>query len=200
MTALPQRKTYPPEEYLALEREAEEKSEFHDGVIVRRASSDIDHVSIMVNLASEIHTQIKQKRQARVLMCDMKIRTPDARYFFYPDILVLLDKPIFNDRETDVVLNPGIIVEIISKETAAFDRNDKFLIYQKFESLKEYILVDQRIPRVEKFVRSDTRVWNYKAVSGLEKSIKFQTIESEIRLFETYRSVETTENYKEVNL
>ncbi len=85
MSALTKRKKYTPEEYLALEREAKEKSEFHDGKTIPRAGSNIDHVSIMVNFACELHTQIKQKN-GKVLMCDMKVRTPDSRYFFYPDI------------------------------------------------------------------------------------------------------------------
>ena len=133
-------------------------------------------------------------------MCDMKVRTPDARYFFYPDILVLLEKSIFNDKETDVVLNPNVVIEIVSDETEAFDRGDKFFVYQQFESLKEYVLVDQRVSRVESFVKNSKRVWNYRAVPGLKSSIMLETVEAEIRLDEIYRDVEATENCKEENL
>ncbi len=97
-------------------------------------------------------------------------------------------------------MNPGIIIEIMSEKTEAFDRGDKFFVYQTFESLKEYILVDQRISRIEKFVRNDEKVWSCEAVSGLENSIKFETIEAQIRLGEVYRSVKTVESYKEENL
>ena len=190
MLALSKKKKYTPEEYLALEREAKEKSEFHDGKIVPRASSDIDHVSIMVNFACELHTQIKQ-RKAKVMMCDMKVRTPDSHYFLYPDILVLLEKSVFHDEETDVILNPSIIVEIVSEETEAFDKGSKFFVYQEFQSLKEYVLVDQRIPRVEKFVRESKRVWNYSSILGLENSVRFETVEAKIYLNEIYQNIET---------
>ena len=88
-------------------------------------------------------------------------------------------------------MNPSIIVEIVSEETEAFDKGNKFFIYQEFQSLKEYVLVDQRIPRVEKFVRESKRVWNYSSILGLENSVRFETVEAKIYLNEIYRNIET---------
>ncbi len=103
----------------------------------------------------------------------------------------MLEKTIFHDKQTDVILNPSIIVEIVSKETEAFDRGNKFFVYQEFESLKEYILIDQKIPRGEKFVRESKRVWNYSSILGLEKSVRFETVEAKLNLNEIYRNTET---------
>ncbi len=123
MATLAKKKIYKPEEYLALERPAEEKSEFLNGNIIRRADSDVNHITLMMNIAMECRQQLKNK-EARVLMCDMKVRTSKSQHFLYPDVLIYSGKAEFHDEEKDVILNPQIIFEIVSKETAAFDRGD----------------------------------------------------------------------------
>lgn len=133
MSALPKTKIYTPEEYLALEREAEEMSAFHDGKIVPRASSNIDHARIMSNVSRELGLIVRPER-IQVLPVGLKVRTLDSKYFLYPDILVLHSKPISHDSEEDVILNPYLVIEIYTKETSRFDRNDKFVIYQSFKN------------------------------------------------------------------
>ena len=119
MTALPKKKIYTPEEYLVLERKAVEKSEFHYGEIIQRASSNENHITLMMNVAIECRQQLKGK-EAKVLMCDMKVRTPDSTYFLYPDVLIYMEKARFHDDEKDVMLNPQIVFEVVSNETSSF--------------------------------------------------------------------------------
>lgn len=185
------RKQYTAEEYLILEREAEEKSEYHDGKIIPRASSDINHITLMMNVACELRRKLS-KKDVRVLMCDMKVRTPDSRYFFYPDVLIYRSKPEFHDKETDVILNPLLIVEIVSKQTAAFDRGEKFCIYREFESLNEYILIDQNRTLVERYSRQIDNDWA--SESFTENEIYFSSIGTTLEISEIYDSIEFEEN------
>ncbi len=198
MMALPKKKKYTPEEYLVLEREEEEKSEFHNGKIIKRAGSDIDHATIMGNFSCELSSNIRPKK-AEVIVCGLKVKTVDSNYFFYPDLLVSCKNPIFHDMERDVILNPKIVIEIYSKETAGFDRNDKFIVYQRFKSIKELVFVSQYKPIIEIFSRLDKNIWNYKAAIGLKDSIKFDSVKAEVKLEKIYRYIKINQNIYERN-
>jgi Uma2 family endonuclease len=191
MSALSKKKTYTPDEYLILERKAEEKSEYHDGKIVSRASSDINHITLMMNVACELHGKLKAKG-FRILMSDMKVRTPDSRYFLYPDVLIYRSKPKFHDEETDVILNPQVVVEIVSKETTAFDHSDKFCIYREFNSLNEYVLIDQNQILVESYSRQIDNSWAIKSFT--ENEMRFLSIGTTLEMSEIYDSIEFEEN------
>ena len=193
MTALPKKKKHTPEEYLALERQAKEKNEYHDGKITLRASSDENHITLTMNVACELRRKLKTK-DTRVLMCDMKVRTPNSRYFFYPDVLVYQSKAEFHDEETDVLLNPKIVIEIVSKETSAFDHGDKFRIYQEFESLNEYMLIDQNRKMVERFLRRFDGIWTYEIFTDVKSEVLFSSIETKLKFDEIYELVQFEES------
>ncbi len=197
MTALPKRKKYTPEEYLALEREAEEKSEFYEGKIIPRISGSIDRAQIIANVSRELSSMINPEKDS-VLPCGLKVRSADYN-FFYPDVLVLNEKPIFHDSEKDVILNPKIVVEIISNETANIDRSDKFIEYQQFESVKEIVFIRQKYAIVETYSRLDERFWNYKVVIGLKKSAEFESLKVKIKLEKIYNKVKVSQSIYERN-
>jgi Uma2 family endonuclease len=182
-------KRYTPEEYLALERKAEEMSEYHFGKIVPRASSDIDHIRIMSNVVCEFGKQLREK-EIDVLGVGLKVRDAGSNYFLYPDVLILKDKPIFHDKEKDVILNPTVVVEIYTRETSQFDRNDKFVVYQQFESIKEIMFVSHYQPLVETFCRVKGNSWQHNHAKGLENTLEFNSLNTKIKLSEIYDLVE----------
>ncbi len=185
-----QRDTYiSPEEYLAFERAAEYKSEYLDGVIYAMTGASLDHIQIVGNITHELSDQLNA-RPCRVLANEMKVRMSDSRKFFYPDVTVLCDKPQFHDERTDIILNPLLIIEVLSKSTEAFDRGAKFQAYQGLDSLREYLLVAQDKPAVEQFVRRPDGSWTYRAVSGLESSLLLPSVECTLGLSAVYHQVE----------
>lgn len=178
-----------PEEYLALERRAEQKSEYVDGAVFAMSGASLRHNTIVANVIVELGRQLRG-RDCRVLASDMKVRVPDSRRFFYPDVSVVCGEPQFHDERSDVLLNPTLIVEVLSESTAAFDRGDKFQAYQQLESLKEYLLISQDKKVVEQYVRQTRDVWSYTATVGLESSLSLPSIECTLSLGATYDKAE----------
>ncbi len=174
-----------PEEYLTFERQAEDKSEYIDGVIYAMSGASLRHNTIVSNLIIEIGTQIKD-RQCRALPSDMKVRLPDSRKFFYPDVSVVCGEPQFHDERTDVLLNPILVIEVLSESTAAFDRGEKFQAYQLIESLQEYILISQDKHFIEQYVRQSTGSWIYTATVGLESIVTLSSIACTLSLGTVY--------------
>jgi Uma2 family endonuclease len=119
----------------------------------------------------------------------MKVRMPDSRKFFYPDVTVLCGDPQFHDERTDTILNPLLIIEVLSKSTEAFDRGGKFHAYQQLESLQEYLLVAQDRPAVEQYVRQPDGTWTYRAAVGIESSLPLPSIECTLGLSAVYDRV-----------
>ncbi|MDT5157648.1 MAG: hypothetical protein QOC99_3971 [Acidobacteriota bacterium] len=178
-----------PEEYLAAERQTETKNEYADGVVYEVPGANCRHVLIVSALATEIGLQLR-KRPYRVLISQMKVRLQDSRKFFYPDVSVIDDEVQFHDEQTDVILNPIVIIEVMSESTEAFDRGAKFLAYQTLDSLNEYLLVAQDRPVIEHYVRDGRSKWTYKLTSGLESSLALPSIECTLNLSAVYDKVD----------
>ena len=177
-----------PDEYLATQRLSEDRAEYLDGVVYPMTGATINHARIVLSLAAELLNQLRG-RECDVLQTDMKVRMPDSKKFFYPDVLVLCGEPQFHDDRTDVILNPDIIIEVLSPSTEAFDRGKKFQAYQTLESLKEYLLVAQDKPFVEQYVRRADGKWDYVAFQGLEASVSLPSIECTLKLSAVYSRV-----------
>src|ERR671917_588299 len=138
MSTLRQQTYVSPEEYLALERESEFRSEYLDGVVYAMTGASIWHIQIVSNITRELSSQLRG-RPCRVLSNEMKVRLPDSRKFYYPDVTVVCGEPQFHDERTDIIINPVLLIEVLSKSTEAFDRGDKFQSYQQLASLQEYL-------------------------------------------------------------
>jgi len=174
-----------PEEYLTIERQAEYKSEYVDGVMYAMAGGSERHNLIAANLIISIGVQIRE-RPCRVYPSDLKVRVPNSKRFFYPDVSVVCGETEFADDKRDVILNPIIVVEVLSESTAAYDRGKKFLAYQQIDSLQEYLLVSQDEVLVEHYVRQSNEMWLYTKAIGLEETILLPSIECEISLRDIY--------------
>jgi Uma2 family endonuclease len=174
-----------PEEYLAVERKAEYKSEYLDGVMYAMAGGSERHNLIAANIIIAIGVQLRD-RPCRVYPSDLKVRVPNSKRFFYPDISVVCGETKFADDERDVILNPVLIVEVLSESTAAFDRGKKFLSYQQIDSLQEYLLVSQDEVIVERYIKQNNDTWLYTKAVGLGETITLPSIECEVALRDIY--------------
>ncbi|MDQ3321442.1 MAG: Uma2 family endonuclease [Acidobacteriota bacterium] len=180
-------KKYTPEEYLALEDEAEFRSEYENGEIVQMAGGSLNHTQIGFNTAKAIDRKIDGN--CRTLTSEVKVWVESIKKFYYPDVLVLCGEPSFHRKRTDTIINPILIVEVLSDSTEAKDRGEKFFAYQTLESLREYVLVSQNRAVVEQFIRQSDGSWKYLATIGLESSVKLESIGVELGLQEIYQKI-----------
>ena len=174
-----------PEEYLALERKAEFKSEYMDGVVYALAGASPRHNLIVANVIINLGGQLKG-RPSKVYPSDLKVGVPSSGRFFYPDVSVVCGDDEFAYDEKDVILNPTLIVEVSSESTAAFDRGKKFLSYQQIPSLQDYLLVSQDEILVEGYARQSNDTWLYTKVMGSDGSLTLRSIGCELAVKDIY--------------
>lgn len=186
MSAIPKARLTP-SEYLAIERKAEFRSEFFAGEMFAMSGASREHNLISSNLNREIGEQIKD-RPCEVYTTDMRVRVPSGLYT-YPDVVVACGNPRFEDDQVDVLLNPIVLIEVLSESTADYDRGTKFKHYRQIPSLREYVLVDQATAQIEQFVRDDNGKWALTEITGMENSLSLTSIECVIPLSEVYRKV-----------
>ncbi|HEX8072745.1 MAG TPA: Uma2 family endonuclease [Pyrinomonadaceae bacterium] len=179
-----------PAEYLALERQAETRHEYLDGLIYEMAGESLAHSQICINLARELSTRLKGK-PCQALSPNMKVRTSEAGLFAYPDLTVVCGEPLFHDRQRDVLLNPRVIFEVLSPSTERYDRGKKFMRYcSAVETLTDYVLVSQDMPLLEHLERQADGRWLHAFVRGLTEKLRLPSVDCEVRLSEVYDRVE----------
>ncbi len=191
MTAQPKKKKYTPAEYLALEEAAESKSEYWNGEIVAMSGARIDHQQIVSNITEFLGSKVRGR--CRIFPSEMKVWVKKRNKFFYPDLTIICDKPSFYKTRRDTIDNPKLIIEVLSKSTASFDRAEKFLSYQTLDALDEYVLISQDKALVEQYIKREDGNWIYKATNGLESSVEFSSVKTELSLKEIYDLVEFEE-------
>jgi Uma2 family endonuclease len=178
-----------PDEYLAAERLSEYRSEYLDGGVHPMTGGTANHIRIVANLTYGLLNQLND-RDCDVLPTEMKVRLEESRKFFYPDVVVVCGELQFHDSRKDIILNPDLVVEVLSPSTEAFDRGAKFEAYRTIESLEEYLLVSQEKPLVEQYVRDGNGKWTFTAVEGLEGTLALPSIECTLNLSAVYKRVE----------
>jgi Uma2 family endonuclease len=182
-------KTRPtPEQYLALERKAAVKSEYLNGHIVAMAGTSRPHNLIAGNLHGEIRSQLRD-RPCESYVSDMRVNITPTGLYTYPDVVAVCDEPRFLDGELDTLLNPTVIVEVLSPSTEAYDRGLKFAHYRRLASLREYVLVAQDRVLVERYTRQGEE-WLLTAWSGLEDTLRLASIDCAVALREIYAKVQ----------
>jgi Uma2 family endonuclease len=174
-----------PEEYLELEPKAEFKSEYFNGEIFAMGGASPRHVLIVTNLVINLGTQLMGK-SCGVFASDLRIKIPVTGLYTYPDVVVLRDKPQYDDKQKDTIINPTVIVEVLSKSTKDYDRGEKFEHYRSIESFTDYVLVAQDKFHVEHFSRQTDGSWLLKETNDIESSVKLGTIACELKLTDIY--------------
>ncbi|ANE54089.1 Uma2 family endonuclease [Methylomonas sp. DH-1] len=187
MSAVLQQTRYTAEEYLSLERSTSIKSEFHDGQIYAMTGASREHNLISGNIYRELSQQLKS-RPCEAYINDMRVKATEARSYHYPDIAVVCGKPEFEDAQVDTLLNPMLLIEVLSPSTEAYDRGGKFAHYRKIPSLREYLLVMQDQPGIERYLRQG-EVWILSEALGLEASVALESIDCRLSLREVYDKV-----------
>lgn len=181
-----------PEEYLTWERKAITKSEYVGGKIVAMSGASYRHTLITMNISGELYIQLKG-HSCTVHTNDMRVKATSTNSYFYPDVVVVCDKPQFEDNTFDTLLNPIVIIEVLSPSTETYDRVDKFAHYQQLESLQEYILVSQDEVHIEHYIREKT-LWKPTEFRSLDNILSLTSIECKLPLQDIYRRIDFLEN------
>jgi Uma2 family endonuclease len=178
-----------PEEYLAREREAEYKSEYFDGEVFAMSGASPEHNQIVTNIVGELYAKFK-KRPCRVYANDIRVKVSSTGLYTYPDVVAMCNKPSFDDEQKDTLLNPTVIIEVLSDSTANYDRGNKFKHYRTLDSLVEYILIAQDECHIEHYVRQANHQWLLLETNDLQETIELPAINCHLALSDIYDKVE----------
>lgn len=179
-----------PEEYLAIERAAETKSEYFQGVMFALAGAGYAH-NLLVTKLIRLLGPDADKRGCQVLPSDMRVKINALGKYTYPDVTITCGQAELEDAHGDTLLNPAVLFEILSDSTERYDRGTKFAHYQKLPSLRVYVLVAQDRPRVEVYTRQDGGFWRYEAFEGPEAQVALEPPGSRFTLAQLYEGILT---------
>lgn len=147
------------------------------------------HNLIALNCASQLNQQLA-KRPCEVYVADMRVKNVRTNSYFYPDVVATCESPKFEDDHVDTLVNPQVIVEVLSESTEKFDRGPKFRDYQLLESLKDYVLISQTGMYVERFTRKTESTWEFWAAKRPQEVLDLAAIGCQISLAQIYAKVE----------
>lgn len=176
------------EEYLALERKADYKSEYVNGEVFAMTGASRKHNLIAGNVFGELRQQLKGK-PCEVYPGEMRVKAPASRSYVYPDVVVVCGEPQLEDEFLDTLLNPTLVVEVLSKSTESYNRLAKAGYYRTIESLAEYMLVAQDEYRIEQYVKQADARWLLTDIRGLESAVELQSIGCSLALRDVYDRV-----------
>lgn len=172
-------------EYLSFERTSNVRHENLSGQIYAMAGVTREHNLITGNIAGELRAQLKGK-PCETYSNDMRVRVPRSGQYTYPDVVVVCGTPQFLDDQSDTLLNPLLIIEVLSSSTEAYDRGEKFRDYRSIESFSEYVLISQAKQSADHF----TKVNNIWTIQEVEQEIRLVTIPCLLTFSEIYERVE----------
>ncbi len=178
-------------DYLRLERQADARSEFFDGEMFPMAGGTRAHSLMATNLCAELRNLLKSTG-CLVYNADLRIKVEATGLVTYPDASVVCGEQRFLDENEDTLLNPMLLIEVLSDSTEAYDRGKKFEHYRQIPSCREYLLVSQREPRIEQYIRQPSGEWILKEAAGLEASLHVTCLNVALRLAEVFAKVEFT--------
>jgi Uma2 family endonuclease len=182
------RKEITPEQYLALERRAETRSEYLRGETFAMSGASLEHILIAGNLAAETRNQLKTG-SCLVLSSDMRVKVDATGFYTYSDTVIVCVEPRLEDDHFDTLLNPLVIVEVLSDSTEKYDRDAKFGHYRQIPSLREYVLVSQDRAQLDRYVREPDEAWKLVVFADSGGTFSFGTIPVHIPMAEIYRGV-----------
>jgi len=183
-----QRRSYSLEEYRQLEEAAEFKSEYRDGEIVPMTGGTINHNRITINICTFLKYALRGKN-AEPFMSDLRLWIPRFRRGTYPDVMVIQGQVAFNEGRKDEVLNPVLIVEVLSQSTKDFDRENKFRFYRSIPEFREYVLVNQYEFLVEQYIKNESGQWLFQESEGEGRTITFASVGVQMSITDIYQGV-----------
>jgi Uma2 family endonuclease len=184
-------KLYSLEEYLRREERNVYKSEFFNGQIIRMAGGKIKHNLIAGNIFTAIKIAVKNLSQNFLaLNSDQKIYIPNKEIVVYPDALIISEKPEYYNNRKDLITNPLLIVEVLSKSTRGYDKGEKFMHYRTIPSFKEYVLIEQDEPKVEIWFRAEENTWRITTITDNDALIQLDSIGISISISDIYENID----------
>jgi len=178
-------------EYLRLERQAETKSEYFDGEIFAMAGGTRAHSLIATNLARELSSRLRTS-DCVAYNTDLRVKVEATGLVTYPDVSVVCGAQRFLDEQEDTLLNPTVLIEVLSDSTEAYDRGKKFEHIRQISSCREYLLVSQKEPRIEQFIRQPNGEWTLKEAVGPSAEMRLPSLDIVLRLEEVFAKVQFT--------
>lgn len=179
---------FTPEEYLAIERGADHRSEFVHGAIRAKPPSNVTHNTIVGNLLVALSTHLRGG-PCEVFCTALRVKALATQAYLYPDVVALCDAPDLEDSFGDTLLNPAVIIEVLSESTERYDRGDKFAHYRKIDTLREYILVAQDKISIEQYVRHGDH-WMLSEITDLGGVLRIEALGCEVALRDVYERVD----------
>ena len=187
MSSLP--KTYlTPEEYLQIERQAEYKSEYFQGEMFARSLAGFSHYLIATNVLVELDPQLRP-RGWQVVVADLRVHIRSTGFYTYPDLVARCGEPRFLDDQLDTLLNPVLIIEILSLSTEMYDRTRKWEQYQSIESLQEYLLTSSDRTHADLYSRQQNGRWMFSSASRIEDTLEIPSLGCALKLSAIYDQV-----------
>ena len=183
-----QKRYYTPEEYLALEESAIDKSEYHDGEIIPMTGGTTNHNKIALNFCRRFPLTI-QEQSYDTFINDVRLWIPVTRRYVYPDIMVIQGEPVYHENNQTIVTNPLIIVEVLSDSTKDYDRGGKFLAYRSIPEFREYILIDQYSYHIEQFAKNSNGKWVLTEYDSEESVLTLESVEFQMPIAEIYERI-----------
>jgi Uma2 family endonuclease len=177
------------EEYLLMERKAIEKTELYEGLLITMAGTSLNHNQVINNLIGIVNPYLKGK-SCNAYSTGVRVHIHENNSFFYPDITIVCGKPELFDDYLDNILNPTVIIEVLSPSTENYDRGNKFFSYQQIKSLKEYILINSLKHVVQVITRNEDGLWKFETFTDFKRPFSIQTISLDIKLEDVYDKVD----------
>jgi Uma2 family endonuclease len=189
MSALPKTK-YTIEQYIELEKSSEERYEYFDGEVFAMAGDSLEHAIIATNMAGSLNNKLGGKN-CRAINSDVRVKVPTDPPYRYPDVTVVCGEPVTEKYLGQVMLvNPLLLVEVLSPTTKDYDTDGKFLAYQSIASFQEYLLVAQECPHVTRYVRQADNQWLRSDFIGLESVVELVSLSVALPLGDIYQAVQ----------
>ncbi len=182
------KKNYSPDEYRELEENAEFRNEYRDGEIVQMTGGSINHSQIIGNIYAFLKSALRGKN-ARPFMSDLRLWIPRYRRGTYPDVMVVEGELVCTEGRKDEILNPVLIVEVLSKSTKDFDREDKFRFYRSIPEFREYVLVNQSEFLVAQYIKTESNEWLFREYEGESAIVSFASVEVQMSMLDIYELV-----------
>ncbi len=177
-----------PEEYLAMERAAQQKHEYFKGEVFAMSGASWEHNLIVKNINTQVLPFLKGK-DCNLFGSDLRIHIPDNTLYTYPDFSIICGPPLTSDDEKDNFISPSVLIEVLSKSTRDYDRGSKFMLYRQIPSLKEYITIDSLSVNVEVWKRNPDDSWVLHDFRLITDSFTISTIGFTLQLSDIYEDV-----------
>ncbi len=185
---------YSLEDYIELEKNSDEKLEFYDGNVWSMAGASGKHEVVVGNSITALNNGLRGKR-CRVYGSNLRVKVPEYPPYRYPDVVALCDEPIYEDLfGLEMLVNPKLIVEILSPSTKSFDIGDKFTYYKSIESFTEYLLIDLEKPHVVLYTKQDEIIWLHREFNKLHDKVYLSSLDCELALTDIYENIEFEKN------